>query len=189
MYRVKKFNESNIDNCTFEEFKDLFTDALDPFDFLYDFKDYSSPNKGLSPSSTYLEYYACDIYLDFDEDSQYSINLDFLEETDVLPDIEDYVECDSGDLGRCLVEIDNNINRLEELKFELVNIINKQIQFKKLIGYIDNELRKRFQSYPNFKEMTIGKKKNDVRITFDIVKDERVKNNYLFRKPTDEFNN
>lgn len=185
MYRVKKFNESNIDNCTFEEFKDLLTDTLDPYDFLYDFKDYSSPNKGLSPSSTYLEYYACDIYLDFDEES-IRLNLNFLEETDVLPYIDDYDT--NVDLGNCLVEIDNNINRLEELKFNLVNIINRQIQFKKLIGDVDNELRNRFKIYPNFKSMTIGKDMNNVRITFDIIEDESKKNHHLFRKPSGEFN-
>ena len=74
------------------------------------------------------------------------------------------------------------------IQISMKKVLDRQIQFKKLIGDVDNELRNRFKIYPNFKSMTIGKDMNNVRITFDIIEDESKKNHHLFRKPSGEFN-
>ena len=184
MKNIKKFG--NFENSSSLIPKDILdklnsTDHKDILETIHDFENELKGDQDFSKMFAYVD----DIYLDFDEES-IRLNLNFLEETDVLPYIDDYDT--NVDLGNCLVEIDNNINRLEELKFDLVNIIYRQIQFKKLIGDVDNELRNRFKIYPNFKSMTIGKDMNNVRITFDIIEDESKKNHHLFRKPSGEFN-
>jgi len=159
MKHLRKYNEAFGQECSFEDFKDIMLDILDDFNFEYEFHDYSKDEN---------LFYDCLIDLSGKEeyalhDDIPSMNINFLGWR------EDHEITNDG-INDCVTSINDNIERLEELKKNLASIIKYQKDCSKVFELI-KVVNKRLKIFSNCYHCAIGFNDGELRITFEI-KDE-----------------
>jgi len=166
MKHLRKFNESESGECSFEDFKDIMLDLLDEFNFNYDFHDYSSVEDG--------QFYDCWIYIEGKEeyaiqDDIPSMNINFLgfREDQTLPPTDDPEEMNNGGLDECVSSITGNIESLYELRDNLAEIIKYQEDCKKLFESL-KIINTRLLTFSNCVHCGIGFNDGELRITFEM---------------------
>jgi hypothetical protein len=173
MKHLRKYNESFGQECSFEDFKDIMLDILDDFNFEYEFHDYS---KDENPFNLMKGY---DCLIDLSGKEEYalhddipSMNINFLgwREDQTLPPTDDPEEITNDGINDCVTSINDNIERLEELKKNLASIIKYQKDCSKVFELI-KVVNNRLKNFSNCYHCAIGFNDGELRITFEI-KDE-----------------
>jgi len=164
MKHLRKFYESNGEDCTFKDFKNIMFEILDDFDFEYQFNDYSSDEWETS--------FNCQIYIlrNFEyEDTLYSNinNIDYIDlwHSDEPENLE---ELDFEETSRA---IDKNISEIEKIKREVKEIIQYHKNIKSLLERLHKDLIPRFENYYNFDSCVIEKDDENLTIYFNIKND------------------
>jgi hypothetical protein len=165
MKHLRKFYESNGDECSFKDFKNIMFEILDDFNFEYEFNDYSSDEDA---------FFDCQIYIlrNFDYYDKLEMpnlnNIDYIdiyhfEEPDNIDDI-DFEETSRA--------IDENISEIEKIVRESNEIIQYHKNIKSLLERLNKDLIPRFENYYNFESCVIGKDDENLRICFNIKNNE-----------------
>lgn len=159
MNHIRKFNESNINELGFDDFKEIILIILDDYNYHYSFIDCSVQDDD-------FKYYDCKIEIYCPANYSY-LSLDFISDNGLLPpleepqDIKDYFESSMD-------EISSNLKELEILKSNLDIIINTQKDLFKIINDVYNIAIPRFEKYDEFLSCNIGYDDRQLRITYEI---------------------
>jgi hypothetical protein len=147
--KIRKFNESNNYDLSFDGFKDVMSEITDDLNCDFSFYD---------DESDPCEYYECVITFSKSESDGDITDLDygFLDEREGgLPFIEDPQSFDIEKIRECLEKIE--YENIEILSFK--NKIDSQVEKNKYIGEVLKKLSKvknRFKSFDNFGDYRIG---------------------------------
>lgn len=166
MKHLRKFYESNGEDCTFKDFKNIMFDILDDFNFEYQFNDYSSDE--------WDPFFNCQIYI--------LRNFEYYDKLE-MPNLNniDYIDLSHSDEPENLEEldfeetsraIDKNISEIEKIVRESNEIIQYHKNIKSLLERLHKDLIPRFENYYNFDSCVIGKDDEYLRICFNIKNDE-----------------
>lgn len=157
---IKMFNESQGDECSFEDFKKIMLfDILDDFDFEYSFNDEG-------------DFFEC--YIDMGGLEKYELhddipdmNVDFLSynRDEILPCFDDCEELNDGYLDSAIDSISDNIDELKELKSELNTIIKYQEDCQEVFRRL-KKIKDRFEDFSNFSYSEIGFQQRELLISF-----------------------
>lgn len=167
MKHLKRINELNGRDCSFEDFKDIMLSILDDYKFDYEFKDYSDEMG--SP------YYDC--YIDLDGISGYSnpddipyMNVNFLDyNVDSILPVDSGYENKVTDLmmTQCVEAIDANISDIEKMQRDLNQILKFQHDCKRLFEDF-KQLDPRFSQFDNHEFTAIVFNKGELNVFFEM---------------------
>lgn len=165
MKHLRKFYESNGEECTFKDFKNIMFDILDDFNFEYQFNDYSSDK--------WDPFFDCQIYILKNSEyyDKYEMpNLNNIEYIDLrhFDEPDDLSRLDINDIK---ITINENISKIEKIVTESDEIIKYHKNIKSLLERLANDLIPRFEKYDNFDSCEIGKNDEFLRICF-LIKNE-----------------
>ncbi len=170
MRYIRKFNESNQSEITFNEFKQIMFEILDDFEFEYKFNDFSN--------SEGPPFYDCWITVNLLEeyaisDDQPNLNFDYLGyQYDILPPVEE-MENINDIFEKVDDAIKSQVSDLYALKNNLDSVIKSNEDMKNIFKLIQTRVLPRFEEYDNFLQSDIGfdSTNAEIRITFEIKTD------------------
>lgn len=160
-FYINRFNESQGDECSFEDFKNIMFDILDDFDFEYDFRE----EKTIKSFECEIDMSGLDKYRLHDDIP--SLNIDFLDwdGDQILPGFDEGYEINEEILDSAIDSIYFNINSLKELQSELESIIKYQEECQKVFKRL-KKIGYRFEDFLNFDYCEIGFQRGIFLITF-----------------------
>lgn len=163
MKHLRKFYESNGEDCTFKDFKNIMFEILDDFNFEYKFNDYSSDDE-------WDHFFDCEIYIlkSFEYYDKLEMpnlnNIDYIDlNYSEYPD-----DLDRLDINEVKRSIDKNISEIEKIVRESDYIIKYHKNIKSLLERLHKDLIPIFKNYHNFDSCEIGKDEEMLRIIFNI---------------------
>jgi len=164
--RIRKFNESESYDLSFDGFKEVMSDITDEFNLDYDFEDNSNSTNKYDD-----RFYELKIYL---PESSY------IETTNILSyDLGGLASPeDGGDtlsdirVTSCIASIDDNNSKLREVKHSIDTQIENNNLVKRLLSEI-LKIKGRLSSFDNFGESRLGQSitvgsHTEITITFEI---------------------
>lgn len=165
--KIKRFNEAESYDLSFDGFKDIMSDITDDIKGEYTFNDYDErldPNLKdslmMEPEVPISHWYECLITLRDPEfpisDDINRLDYNFLDEREGgIPFIEDPEIFSSEDIRRWIVKVGETNNDILNLKSKIDNQVEKNTEISKILIKL-SKLQTRFRSFDNFKESRIG---------------------------------
>lgn len=163
MKHLRKFYESNDEECTFKDFKNIMFEILDDFNFEYVFEDNSSDSDD--------PLFVCQIYILRNYEYSDKLEMPNLNNIDYI----DLYDCqlEELDINEVRVKIDENISEIEKIVRESDEIIKYHKNIKNLLERLHKDLIPRFENYNNFDSCNIGNDDENLQIIFYIkIEDE-----------------